>query len=106
MASAPATSPPSPDDGRTKTTDDETDAPTTDERIAALEAALERADRRREAAEEWATFLERELQARDERLEAVIGQYEAKLEEAHDAQARAQSGRLDRLRGALRRLGL
>jgi hypothetical protein len=53
-----------------------------EERVAALEAALERSERRRQAAEEWAEFLERELKARDERLQAVIEQYEMELEAA------------------------
>ena len=48
------------------------------ERVAALEAELQRSERRREAAEQWADLLE----ARDERLEAVIAEYERQLEAA------------------------
>jgi len=59
------------------------------ERVAALEAALERSEQRREAAEQWATFLERELEARDRRLDSVIEQYERQLAAA---QKRAESG--------------
>jgi hypothetical protein len=57
------------------------------ERIAALEAELERSERRRAAAEEWATFLERELEERDQRLEAVIEQYETQLAGARRREA-------------------
>ena len=52
------------------------------ERAARLAAELERSERRREAAEQWAAFLEAELDARDERLEAVIAEYERQLEAA------------------------
>ena len=52
------------------------------ERVAALEAELQRSERRREAAEQWADLLEAELEARDERLEAVIAEYERQLEAA------------------------
>lgn len=53
---------------------------TESERVAALEAELARERRRREAAEAWGEFLERELEARDRRLESVIDQYEAQIE--------------------------
>ena len=52
------------------------------DRIAELEARLEHSERRRRATEEWATFLERELVARDDRLEEVITHYEYLLEQA------------------------
>ena len=52
------------------------------ERVTELEAKLQRSERRREAAEEWAEFLEAELEARDKRLEEVIDRYERLLEEA------------------------
>ena len=52
------------------------------ERVAALEAELQRSERRREAAEQWADLLEAELEARDERLKAVIAEYERQLEAA------------------------
>ena len=52
------------------------------ERVAALEAELQRSERRREAAEQWADLLKAELEARDERLEAVIAEYERQLEAA------------------------
>lgn len=64
--------------------------PTADhERVAALQAELQRSEQRREAAEAWAEFLESELKARDKRLEEVIARYEtlladAKSEEHHD----------------------
>ena len=48
------------------------------ERVAALEAELQRSERRREAAEQRADLLE----ARDERLEAVIAEYERQLKVA------------------------
>ena len=52
------------------------------DRIAELEARLEHSERRRRATEEWADFLERELAARDDRLEEVITHYEYLLEQA------------------------
>ena len=52
------------------------------ERVAELESKLQRSERQRAAAEEWAEFLEAELEARDKRLEEVIDRYERLLEEA------------------------
>jgi len=52
------------------------------ERLARLEAELRRSERRREAAEQWATFLEGELRSRDQHLEDVIVDYERRLEDA------------------------
>ena len=49
---------------------------------AALKAELWCSERRREAAEQWADLLEAELEARDERLEAVIAEYERQLKVA------------------------
>lgn len=52
------------------------------DREALLEEKLRRSERRREAAEEWGEFLARELETRDEVLNAVIAQYEAQLKAA------------------------
>ena len=52
------------------------------ERVATLEAELQRSERRREAAEQWADLLEAKLEARDERLEAVIAEYERQFKVA------------------------
>ena len=68
------------------------------DRVAALEAELERSERRREAAEQWAEFLERELEAREERLDSVIEQYEAQLAEAKERDG-SSGGLWDRLTG-------
>jgi chromosome segregation ATPase len=68
------------------------------DRVAALEAELERSERRREAAEQWAEFLERELEAREERLDSVIEQYEAQLAEAKQLDT-SSGGLWDRLTG-------
>lgn len=70
-----------------------TDVPKRD-LVSRLEAELERSERRREAAEQWAAFLEAELEARDDRLEDVIVQYERKLEDAKRAQTDSRSGGL------------
>lgn len=52
------------------------------DREALLEEKLRRSERRRQAAEEWGEFLARELETRDEVLNAVIAQYEAQLKAA------------------------
>ena len=73
------------------------------ERAAALEAELQRSERRREAAEQWADLLEAELEARDERLEAVIAGYERQLEAAkREDPDPAPDGPLARLTGWVR----
>ena len=46
------------------------------ERAAALEAELQRSERRREAAEQWADLLAAELEACDERIEDIVVEYE------------------------------
>jgi vacuolar-type H+-ATPase subunit E/Vma4 len=76
-------------------------------RIADLRAELERSERRRRDAEEWAEFLEAELEARNEELAAkerhlnhVIEQYERQLEAATEPEE--SPGLLDRLFGWLR----
>jgi len=51
------------------------------ERAVRLAAELERSERRREAAEQWAAFLEAELDARDDQLEDIIVRYERELED-------------------------
>ncbi|QLD89828.1 hypothetical protein HWV07_12630 [Natronomonas salina] len=72
------------------------------DRAAELEAELARERRRREAAEEWAEFLERELEAREQQLDGVIDQYETQLEGVQ-RDAEGGSGRLwARLAGWLR----
>jgi len=73
------------------------------ERVAALEAALERSEQRREAAEQWATFLERELEARDRRLDSVIEQYERQLAAAQERAESGADGAWTRLKRWLRR---
>jgi hypothetical protein len=84
-----------------------TGVPTESERVAALEAELARERQRRVAAEEWAEFLERELEARDRRLEGVIDHYEAQLEGLQEEASPEPEGlwaRLtDRVTGWLRR---
>jgi len=72
------------------------------ERAARLEAKLERSERRREAAEQWAAFLETELEARDDRLENVIVEYERQLETARRRQDGGSEGLWARLAGWLR----
>lgn len=67
------------------------------ERLVQLEAELRRSERRREAAEQWAGFLEAELEARDDRLEDIIVQYERKLEDARRAQGETSDGLWARL---------
>lgn len=62
------------------------------EREARLEKQLRRSERRREAAEEWGEFLARELEARDEVLNAVIAQYEAQLKAAKAERADGHGG--------------
>ena len=69
------------------------------ERVAALEAELQRSERRREAAEQWADLLEAELETRDERLEAVIAEYERQLEAAKTDPNPDPDGPLARLTG-------
>jgi len=54
----------------------------THERLTRLEAELRRSERRREAAEQWATFLEGELESQEQHLEDVIVDYERRLEDA------------------------
>lgn len=54
----------------------------TRERVARLEAELRRSERRREAAEQWAGFLEAELDAQEQQIEDVIVEYERRLEDA------------------------
>lgn len=73
------------------------EAPAEEDRIATLEVALERSERRRRATEEWATFLENELEARDRRLQTVIEQYEAQLEEARQCEPSRDRGLWARL---------
>ena len=84
-----------------------TSAATESERVAALESELACERRRRVAAEEWAEFLERELEARDRRLESVIDHYEAQLEGLKEKASPEPKGpwtRLtDRVTGWLRR---
>ena len=78
-----------------------TDVGAESDRVAALEADLEYERRRREAAEEWAEFLERELDARDQRLDAVIEQYEAQLEGVQQETDEPSEGLWARLTGWL-----
>lgn len=59
-----------------------TDVGVVTDREARLAEELRRSERRREAAEEWGEFLARELETRDEVLNAVIAQYEAQLKAA------------------------
>lgn len=77
------------------------------DRVAALEAELARERRRREAAEAWGEFLERELEARDRRLDGVIDHYEAQIEGIQreaSAEPKGLWARLtDRVTGWLRR---
>jgi predicted nucleic acid-binding Zn-ribbon protein len=73
------------------------DPPIEEDRIATLEVALERSERRREATEAWVEFLEEELEARDRRLQAVIEQYEAQLEEARQCDPSGDEGLWARL---------
>lgn len=77
------------------------------DRVAALEAELARERRRRVAAEQWAEFLERELEARDRRLDGVIDHYEAQLEgiqrEANTEPKGLWDRLTDRVTGWLRR---
>jgi predicted nucleic acid-binding Zn-ribbon protein len=54
----------------------------THERLIRLEAELRRSERRREAAEQWATLLEGELERQEQHLEDVIVDYERRLEDA------------------------
>jgi vacuolar-type H+-ATPase subunit E/Vma4 len=71
-------------------------------RVADLRARLEQSERRRAAAEEWAEFLEAELEARDaelaakeRRLHDIIEQYERQLEAANEpAESPGLFGRL------------
>ncbi|MEF8808735.1 hypothetical protein [Natronomonas sp.] len=78
-------------------------------RVAELRARLERSERRREVAEEWAEFLEAELEARNEELAAkerqlndVIEQYERQLEAAEESESTPETGLFGRLFGWLR----
>jgi len=64
----------------------------TRERVARLEAELRRSERRREAAEEWAGFLETELAAQEQHLEDVIVEYERRLEDAKRARPESSGG--------------
>ena len=50
--------------------------------MAAWEAGLQRSERRREAAEQWASLLETELEARDERTDDIVVECERQLEAA------------------------
>jgi predicted nucleic acid-binding Zn-ribbon protein len=77
------------------------------DRIAELQERLERSERRREAAEEWAAFLEAELESRNAELEAkerrlndVIAQYERQMQAAERDDE--PSGPFERLFGWLR----
>ena len=72
------------------------------DRAAALESELARERRRREAAEEWAEFLERELEAREQQLDGVIHQYEAQIEGVQREAAEQRDGLWARLTGWLR----
>ena len=74
---------------------------TESERVAVLEAELARERRRREAAEAWGEFLERELEARDRRLESVIDQYEAQIEGMQRQHVEESEGLWTRLTGWL-----
>jgi DNA-binding protein H-NS len=78
-------------------------------RVVELRARLERSERRREVAEEWAEFLEAELDARNEELAAkerqlkdVIEQYERQLEAAEESESDPETGLFGRLFGWLR----
>ena len=71
------------------------------ERAAALKEELRRSERRREAAEQWTDLLAAELEARDERLEDVIAEYERQLEAAKERN-RPRDGPLTRLLERLR----
>lgn len=73
------------------------------DRVATLEAELERERQRREAAEAWGEFLERELQAREQRLKSVIDQYERQLEGVQREATAESGGLLARLTGWLQR---
>ncbi len=64
----------------------------TRERVARLEAELRRSERRREAAEQWAAFLEGELDVQEQHLEDVIVEYERRLEDAKRGQPDASGG--------------
>jgi len=44
--------------------------------VATLEAELRSSERRRKAAEQWADLLAAELEARDERIENIVVEYE------------------------------
>lgn len=72
------------------------------DRAAALESELARERRRREAAEEWAEFLERELEAREEQLDGVIHQYETQIEGVQRDVTEERGGLWARLTGWLR----
>jgi len=50
--------------------------------VATLEAELRSSERRRKAAEQWADLLAAELEARDERIENIVVEYEWQLEVA------------------------
>jgi hypothetical protein len=63
------------------------------ERLARLEAELRWSERRREAAEQWATLLEAELASQEQHLEDVIVDYERRLQDA-TADRSAPSGGL------------
>ena len=58
------------------------------------EAELRRSERRREAAEQWAMFLEAELESREYRLEDVIVEYERRLEDAKRGRSPSHRGGL------------
>jgi multidrug resistance efflux pump len=57
-----------------------------------LEPELRRSERRREAAEQWAAFLEAELESREHHLEDVIIDYDRRLEDAKRGRSPSRSG--------------
>jgi chromosome segregation ATPase len=78
-------------------------------RVVDLRAQLEQSERRRRDAEQWAEFLEAELEARNEELAAkarqlkdVIEQYERQLEAAEQSDHDPDPGLFGRLFGWLR----
>lgn len=66
------------------TASERSESPDRSDRVERLEVELSRAERRRRAAEEWAEFLEGELTARSDELEAVRYHYERLLEAAQE----------------------
>lgn len=69
-----------------------TDPVAVDAATRGLEAELRRSERRREAAEQWAAFLEAEVESREHHLEDVIVDYERRLEDAKRGRSPSRGG--------------